>query len=442
MCGIFAIYSNKSIHINKLISILEQLNHRGKDSYGITFITQNNQKNIIKSLTPIEKYNENECNNIKIGLTHNRYSTTKNKSHQAFLDEIQPLYFKNNTIEFDLIHNGNIPNVHQYISYDENLSDTQNIITFFNETNVDNFENRLIEFINTIHCSYSIIILFNNFLYVLRDRYGYKPLYLGTINGDYCACSEDSIENFVKIRSVNPGEIIKVNADGYKTIYEKKHTIQLKCIFEYIYFMNENSTYNDQSVYNIRKKLGTNLASIEKLHFNPQNTIVVGSPNTAIPMGLGYAEYLHLEYIQVLKKHNNCGRTFILKDQQSRKEYCKKFTFDTEKIKDKNIVLVDDSLVRGNTVQSLSNMFYENGCKELHIRICSPELKFPCYYGIDIPTKEELIVNNYTISEIEMKFNLSSLRYISIEKMLETFEGDKGFCCACFNGDYNKELNW
>ena len=87
-------------------------------------------------------------------------------------------------------------------------------------------------------------------------------------------------------------------------------------------------------------------------------------------------------------------------------------------------------------------MFYENGCNELHIRICSLELKFPCYYGIDIPTKEELIVNIYTISEIEMKFNLSSLRYISIEKMLETFEGDKGFCCACFNGDYNKELNW
>ena len=442
MCGIFAIYSNKYIHINELISIQNQLKHRGKDSYGITFITQNNEKQNIKSLIPIAEYNENIYNNIKIGLTHNRYSTTNNKSHQGFLDEIQPLYFKNKNIEFDLIHNGNIPNVHQYITYDENLSDTQNIITFFTETNSNNFENRLIEFINTVQCSYSIIILYKNYLYVLRDQYGYKPLYLGTINGDYCACSEDSIENFVKIRSVKPGEIIKINNTSYNTLYEKTNSLQLKCIFEYIYFMNEKSTYNNQSVYDIRKKLGKNLASIEKLDFNPQNTIVVGSPNTAIPMGLGYSEYLNLQYIQVLKKHSNCGRTFILKDQESRKEYCKKFIFDTEKIKDKNIILVDDSLVRGNTVQSLSNMFYENGCKELHIRICSPELKFPCYYGIDIPTKEELIVNNYTIPEIEMKFNLSSLRYITIEKMLEVFEGNSGFCCACFNGNYNKQLEW
>jgi len=258
MCGIFAIYSNKYIHINELISIQNQLKHRGKDSYGITFITQNNEKQNIKSLIPIAEYNENIYNNIKIGLTHNRYSTTNNKSHQGFLDEIQPLYFKNKNIEFDLIHNGNIPNVHQYITYDENLSDTQNIITFFTETNANNFENRLIEFINTVQCSYSIIILYKNYLYVLRDQYGYKPLYLGTINGDYCACSEDSIENFVKIRSVKPGEIIKINSTSYNTLYEKTNSLQLKCIFEYIYFMNEKSTYNNQSVYDIRKKLGKN----------------------------------------------------------------------------------------------------------------------------------------------------------------------------------------
>ena len=206
--------------------------------------------------------------------------------------------------------------------------------------------------------------------------------------------------------------------------------------------MNENTSYNNISVYNIRKQLGQNLATLETIQFNPQNTIVVGSPNTAIPMGIGFAEYLDLEYIQVLKKRNDCGRTFILKDQNSRQNYCKKFIFDTDKIKNKSIILVDDSLVRGNTIQSLSQMFYQNGCKELHIRICSPELKFPCYYGIDIPTHEELIINNYTIPEIEKKFNLSSLRYITIEKMLEAFGKNNDFCCACFNGEYNKELDW
>ena len=442
MCGIFGIISNKNIHINQLISILEQLEHRGRDSYGITFITNTSEKKKIKSLEKIKNYNEDIYNNIKIGITHNRYSTTKNKSKKAFMDEIQPLHFKNSSIEFDLVHNGNISNISKYISYDENLSDTQNIITFFNNTTSETFENTLIDFINSIHCSYSIIILFQNSLYVLRDRYGYKPLFLGTIHNQYCAVSEDCIKDFIKIREVQPGEIIKITENTYETIYKTQNPIQLKCIFEYIYFMNENTSYNNTSVYHIRKKLGQNLASLEKIKFNSQNTIVVGSPNTAIPMGIGFADYLDLEYIQVLKKRSDCGRAFLLKDQNSRQKYCKKFIFDTEKIKNKNIILVDDSLVRGNTVQSLSQMFYENGCKELHIRICSPELKFPCYYGIDIPTSEELIINNYNISEIETKFNLSSLRYITIEKMLETFGEDTDFCCACFNGNYNKELDW
>ena len=160
MCGIFGIISNKNIHINQLISILEQLEHRGRDSYGITFITDSNEKKTIKSLEKIKNYNEDIYNNIKIGITHNRYSTTKNKSKQAFMDEIQPLHFKNSSIEFDLVHNGNISNISKYISYNENLSDTQNIITFFNNTTSDTFENTLISFINSIHCSYSIIILF------------------------------------------------------------------------------------------------------------------------------------------------------------------------------------------------------------------------------------------------------------------------------------------
>ena len=442
MCGIFGIISNKNIHINQLISILEQLEHRGRDSYGITLITDSNEKKCIKSLEKIKNYNEKIYNNIKIGITHNRYSTTKNKSQQAFMDEIQPLQFKNSFIEFDLVHNGNISNISKYISYDENLSDTQNIITFFKDTTIETFENTLISFINSIHCSYSIIILFQNSLYILRDSYGYKPLFLGTIHNQYCTVSEDCIKDFIKIREVQPGEIIKITENTYETIYKTQNPIQLKCIFEYIYFMNENTSYNNTSVYNIRKKLGQNLASLEKIKFNSQNTIVVGSPNTAIPMGIGFAEYLDLEYIQVLKKRSDCGRTFLLKDQNSRQKYCKKFIFDKEKIKNKSIILVDDSLVRGNTIQSLSQIFYENGCKKLHIRICSPELKFPCYYGIDIPTIEELIINNYNISEIETKFNLSSLRYITIEKMLETFGEYSGFCCACFNGEYNKELDW
>ena len=159
-------------------------------------------------------------------------------------------------------------------------------------------------------------------------------------------------------------------------------------------------------------------------------------------MGQGYAEYLNLTYKQLLVKEKTCGRTFILKDQQSRQNECKKFIVDKELIKDKIIILVDDSLVRGNTIKSLADMFHECQCNELHIRICSPELKYPCYYGIDIPTKEELIINNYSIEEIETNYNLTSLRYLSLNCMINTFNNDNEFCTSCFTGNYNKELDW
>jgi len=441
MCGIFGIYSNKTIPLTNLFNILNELKHRGKDSYGISYI----KNNIIETLKLLElpeitTYNNS---NVKLAITHNRYSTNRNKNTENFANQIQPIEFKNTTLDFSLVHNGNIANIHKYINYNKNdYSDTQNIMKFFTHITPENFDAKLIEFINTIHCAYSIIILYNDSLYVLRDRYGYKPLILGQINNDYCVSSENCITNFNKIRDVMPGEILKITNNNYKTIYHKQEQYSTKCIFEFIYFMNEHTTFNNHNVFNIRKQLGINLAKQEKFHFNKHNTIVIGSPNTAIPMGKGYAEYLNLTYNQLLMKDTNCGRTFILKDQESRKNACKKFVINKDYIKGMNIILVDDSLVRGNTINSLSQMFYDCGCIELHIRICSPELKYPCYYGIDIPTKEELIINNYTIPQIEKKCNLTSLRYISLESMIQSFNNDNEFCTACFSGNYNKELDW
>ena len=440
MCGIFSIFSKDGINIRLLVDIMNDLNHRGRDSYGISYVRDNDKTiHSLKSLVQFEK--DMDIENIKIGITHNRYSTRKNKLN--FEKEIQPIKFKNARIEFDLVHNGNIEAVERYIeNMDNDLSDTQNIMKFFNETTPETFEEILKQFMNTIHCSFSIIILVDDTLYAMRDRYGYKPLSLGKIKNDYCISSEDCIKGFIKCRDIHAGEIMKINSNGFETIYHKDDTSQLKCIFEFIYFMNENSTFNNHKVHAIRRNLGIKLATLEKYVYSKKDTVVIGSPNTSIPMGEGYAEALNLEYKQALRKKKECGRTFILKDQSLRKEYCKKFIIDEQSIRDKIIILVDDSIVRGNTIQSLSNMFHEHGCKELHIRICSPELRHPCIYGIDIPTREELIINKYTISQIEERYQLTSLRYITIEKMMEAFSGDKEFCCACFDGNYNKELEW
>jgi amidophosphoribosyltransferase len=439
MCGIFGICSKNYISNILLIKILTELKHRGSDSYGMSFI----QNNTIINIKLKELLIENINYNINTVITHNRYSTTKNKSINNFINQAQPITFKNNNIEFSLVHNGNISNLHKYINYNNNdYSDTQNIMKFFNNITIDTFENKLIEFLNTVHCSYSIIILYNNNLYVIRDRYGYKPLILGQINNNYCVSSENCMKDFGTIRDILPGEILKITENNYTTIYHKQDKLQLKCIFEYIYFMNQNTDFNNHNVYHIRFNLGINLAKNEKFNFIKDDTIVIGSPNTAIPMGKGYASYLNLNYIQLLKKNKTSVRTFILKDQETRINACKKFIVNSELIKNKIIILVDDSLVRGNTINSLSQMFHNAGCAELHIRICSPEIKYPCYYGIDIPTKEELIVNNYTIEEIEKKCNIDSLRYISLETMINTFNNDTNFCTACFTGNHNKELDW
>ena len=164
MCGIFGIYSYKSIPITNLFNILNELKHRGKDSYGISYIKENNIETLkLLELPEITTYNN--CN-IKIGITHNRYSTNKNKNNSSFVDQIQPIEFKNKYLDFVLAHNGNISNIHKYIQYNSNeYSDTQNIMKFFNNITPDNFESKLIEFVNTIHCSYSILILYNNTLY-------------------------------------------------------------------------------------------------------------------------------------------------------------------------------------------------------------------------------------------------------------------------------------
>lgn len=442
MCGIFGILSNKSIPITNLFLIFNELKHRGKDSFGISYIKNNNIETLkMLDLPKITSFNNS---NLNIAITHNRYSTNKNKNNNNFINQIQPIEFKNNTLEFSLVHNGNISNIHKYINYNNNdFSDTQNIMKFFKNITHNNFESKLIEFINTIHCSYSIIIMYNYSLYVLRDKYGYKPLMLGQINDDYCVSSENCITNFNKIRDIKPGEILKISNNTYETVYLPIHVPKIsKCIFEFIYFMSESTTYHKHNVFNIRKKLGIQLAKNETFKFNKKNTIVIGSPNTAIPMGRGYADYLNLHYEQLLVKHRDCGRTFILKDQNSRQNACKKFIINKDYIKNKNIILVDDSLVRGNTIKSLADMFHECQCNELHIRICSPELKYPCYYGIDIPTKEELIINNYSIKEIETNYNLISLRYLSLNCMINTFDNDNEFCTSCFTGNYNKELDW
>tara|TARA_Y100000589_G_C27121377_1_gene616623 strand:- start:330 stop:1352 length:1023 start_codon:yes stop_codon:yes gene_type:complete len=336
-----------------------------------------------------------------------------------------------------------------YEDYDETISDTQNLVNiFFKDITDDNFEKTLIEIIEKLPGSFAIMVLYKDSLYVFKDKHNYKPCCLGYLNGNYCLLSENCVEGFEKIRYIQPGELLKINKSGYKTIYKHENKLELKCIFEYIYFMNPHTlVFDNESVYNIRYNLGRKLAESETMKFDKRNTVVVGSPATAVPGGKGWADALDLHYCQVIEKQRDCGRTFILKNNETRKHYLKKFILHKDLIKDKIIVLIDDSICRGNTLNSVSKMFLEEAeAKELHIRIFSPEVKNPCYFGIDLATKDELIAANHTIEEIEKMNNLNSLRYISVEDMLSVFPTGKGFCSGCFTGKYNNPelecLDW
>ena len=453
MCGIAAILSkNNPICLNDIIKLMTSLENRGKDSFGISYKEINNDE--IKTIKSLKKFEEKYTDkNTEICIGHCRYSTTKNKSEKAFNNQIQPIHYKNHNVNISLVHNGNIPfekmNI-TYEDYDESISDTQNLVNiFFKDITDDNFEKTLIDIIDKLPGSIAIMVLYKDSLYVLKDKNNYKPLVLGNLNGNYCLLSENCVEGFEKIRYIESGELLKINKSGYKTIYKHDNKLELKCIFEYIYFMNPHTlVFNNESVYNIRYNLGRKLAESETMKFSKSNTVVVGSPNTAISGAKGFSDALDLTYSQVIEKQKDCGRTFILKNNETRKHYLKKFILHKDLIKDKVILLIDDSICRGSTLSSVSKMFLEDAeAKELHIRIFSPEVKNPCYFGIDLATKDELIAANYTIEEIEKMNNLNSLRYISVEDMLNVFPNEgKGFCSGCFTGKYNNPelecLDW
>ena len=257
--------------------------------------------------------------------------------------------------------------------------------------------------------------------------------------GSYCIISEtNKIEEkgYTFVRDVKPGTIEMLNSKGSRVIYSK-FNIFTPCLFEYIYFSNKNSIIDDVDINVFRYKCGIEISRGDK--FNPSNNIIVcGVPETGITSGIGYSDRMNLNYQQVIKKKEK-GRTFILKNDKERIDACRDKYEISDIIKDKILVLIDDSLVRGNTLKHLLVKCREKGVKEIHLRIVSPPVISECYYGIDIPTKSELIANNNTIENIRDTIGGDSLKYLELEKILEILP-HKNSCTSCFTGKYNQSL--
>ena len=419
MCGILGIYSSKPNPIFETVLRLRKLQHRGKDSWGISYFHQGKvhtlkKKGMVEELTKQFPF-------VHQTIAHVRYTTSgENKE-----DEIQPLTKQN----ISIVHNGNIPIFQGH--------DTTKLFQMI--TPDSNIEASLIHIMNTIVASYSLLLMVDDILYVVKDRYGIRPLCIGERDDKIIISSEScALQDCKMIREVQSGQILKINEQGIHPIYLHPNNKDGICIFEFMYFMNKDSMYRNQKIETIRFQLGEILAKKETL--KDKDYLVIGVPSSGISAALSYAKLLQFEYSQAIQKVNQktCDRTFIVMDQSERVQACrKKFKYDSQKIKGRKLIIIDDTIVRGNVIQSVINELKMMEPSEIHIRIPSAPVIDICQLGIAIHSKEELLMNNRTLSDAKEYLGVDSINYLTYEE-LSQFSPDS--YKECFGGGIDKDI--
>ena len=428
MCGILCTLN--TISIKDFISKLKLLQHRGQNSFGYCYI-QNNIPTIVREKGLIKDYTIQTNTNHSIFLGHTRYVTSGKKTNTIEM----PLLCNHNKFgEFVFVFNGNIDLKNYNYEVDSIL-----IKEFLENCSENSFEDILIKFMVSFNRAYSLIIYHQNIIYCLRDRYGVRPLMHRNDANEFILSSELE-ERSIDIKC---GEIIKIENKIVTTIYNYPTKNYSQCLFEYIYFMNKNTKWNSISVKSIREAYGSKLAESESKYIinNRENYIVIGIPKSGIPSAKKYAEVLNIKYMQLITKNKDINRTFILNNDKERTKTAQQKYIFNNAIKQKNIIIFDDSIVRGITMEILISKLKEFGANEIHIRIASPQIKYTCELGIDIPTKEELLMNKYnSIDKVNHYLGSNSLKFIELDKIKEVMSNYNVLCTGCFNNDY--KLDW
>ena len=429
MCGIFGIYNkNSTNNIKKIIKYLKRLQHRGKDGYGIvTYNDENFYENKYKGTINLNNNLFDFTRNIKIGIAHTRY-TTSTKYINGNKTAIQPLKENLNNFLTYLVHNGNIINIKTH--------DTYYLLNLI-KNQKGTMDEKLTFIVNNVPAAFCLMLIHNDSLYIVRDRFGIRPLCFGEDKKGWFISSEScALPKNTYTRDVKPGEIIKISNNIFSTIYQHPNPKMSLCSFELYYFLNDNSFVDGYYVKNIRKHLGKLLAEKEKI--TAKNYIVVGIPQTGIYYGKEYAKQLNLDYKQYIYKDTSIGRTFILPNQETRINECKKkFIYNCEKLKNKNIIIVDDSIVRGNVIKSIIYNLKKCGVNEIHVRIPSPPVIDICELGIAIREKKELLAYNNSIKNMEKELEINSLEYLYLNE-IDFFP--KNTYNQCFSGKITNEI--
>ena len=419
-CGVFGIYNIEDASAVTALG-LHALQHRGQEGCGIvSFDGKNFHSEKRQGLVGDNFTNKEVLKKLpgKFAIGHNRYSTTGETS----LRNIQPFFADLYGGGITIAHNGNLTNA---IGLRENLvkdgaifrttSDTETIVQLIAKSKRIKIIDKIIDALFQIQGGYALTIMTNKKLIGVRDPLGIRPLVLGKIKNSYVLASETCALDIIGakfIREVENGEIIVVEKNNFQSIKPFPKKKSRPCIFEYIYFARPDSLLNGKCAYEYRKNIGFQLAKESE----DIGDIVVPVPDSGVPAALGFAQYRKMNFEYGLIRNHYVGRTFIEPTQNIRSLGVKlKLSANMSSIKNKSVILIDDSLVRGTTCHKIVKMLYESGAKEVHVRIASPEIKHPDFYGIDMPSKKELLAANKNLKEMREFIKADSLKFLSLD---------------------------
>jgi len=444
-CGLFGIYGNQDAA--KLCFLgLYALQHRGQESAGIV-VSDGKKTKYQKGMGLVnEVFKPEKLDTLTghIAIGHVRYSTTGS----SMLRNSQPFIVEYSKKSIAIAHNGNLINtgflrdkLESEGTIFQSTMDTELIIHLIVKSKKKTLEEKIIDALNQIRGAYSLLLLTEDNLIAIRDPHGFRPLCLGILNNSYVIASETSAFDIIKakyIRDIEPGEILVIDKNGLNSIRPFPETRHSFCIFEYIYFARPDSNVFSNNVYLTRKQLGRQLAKEWKINAD----MVLAIPDSGNYAALGYSEESKIPLELGIIRNHYIGRTFIQPFQEIRDLSVKvKLNPIKEVIRDKKIIVIEDSIVRGTTSRTRMKTLRDAGAKEIHMFVSCPPLKYPCFYGIDFPTKEELVASNHTVDEIAKIIEVDSLGYLSLNGLLNSMPiPGKEFCVACFNGDYPEPI--
>ncbi|MFN8559273.1 MAG: amidophosphoribosyltransferase, partial [Dehalococcoidia bacterium] len=421
---------------------LYALQHRGQESAGIA--TSDGAAMHIRTGMGLvtQVFDEADLGFLPghIAIGHTRYSTTGSSR----IANAQPLHVAARGQQIALGHNGNLTNAEELRAELEaegvrfhSTTDSEVIAQMLITSPEPTWEERLRAVMRRIEGAYCLVILTPTSLIAARDPMGNHPLCMGRIGDGWLVASETCALDHLSarfVREVQPGEIVTIDAEGLRSLQAVESRREALCVFEYIYFARPDSTIRGERIYPVRMAMGAELAREHPVEAD----VVIGIPDSATAAAIGYAREARLPYLEGLIKNRYVGRTFIQPDQRIREAGVHlKFNPVRELLEGQRVVVVDDSIVRGTTTPRVVRLLREAGAREVHMRICAPPIQHPCYFGVDMASREELIAAQKSVTEIERHIEADSLGYLSLDGLMRAVGvPEESFCLACFTGRY------